>query len=495
MRYLSCSSAQTSVSFEEAVLTGWGEDNSMLLPADIPSIPLPTILRWKSLPYPSLARIILRYFVSPDEISDDDWTRIFDHCYDHFLNPVVDYAHLEGLTVADLSRGPSLAFKDLGMQCLCSVLDFFLQRRSTTMTVLVGTSGDTGPSAMVALKGRLSMNIIVLYPLGRVSEEQEAQMLSYDADSVNARCFGVEGTSDELDAPIEAVFRASEFRRKHVLGSVNSVNVLRLLAQVVHFFDMYLHEVRSTSESAEIDVAIPSGAAGHLTAAVIAKLMGLPIARMIVSTNANDILHRMLTQGRLVREDKVQRTLASAMDISVPYNIERLLFLASKGDVHTVRGIMDSLRQGQPTTIPTNVVQWFKDIGMESMRVSDDEILETIRWTHFAQNSVQDPHTAVGIAAARRLQSAAPSIRAMYCMGCANPAKFGGTLVQALGAEEAEKAKEVLGRRSIHAQALLTSVSQLPSLRLTARKSFCRGEDWETMLKEEIVNFEEERMS
>ena len=487
MRYISCSSCQREVSFEQAVVEGWAEGGGMYLPREIPELTLPSLLEMKHLSYPDLARSVLRLFVSVDEIPERDWGSLFEQCYDQFLDPVIDYSPLEDLTVVDLSRGPSLAFKDLGMQCLCSVLDYLLRRRDASRTILVGTSGDTGPSAMVALKDKPSMKIIVLYPLGRVSEEQEAQMLSFDACLENARCFGVEGTSDELDVPIETVFKDYEFRKTHPLGSVNSVNVLRLLAQVVHFFHIFLQEVKRSPDSSAIEVAIPSGAAGHLTAAVIAKLMGVPITRIVVGTNANDVLHRMLTQGNISREQAVQRTLASAMDITIPYNIERLLYLATK-DVNVVSSTMSSLRSGVPTTLSSDTLAWFAEMGIVSARVSDEEILETMRWTHHSQRRVQDPHTAVGIAAARRLRQVHPSPLSMYCMGCANAAKFSDTLSSALGPDEAKKALQSLGSDNAHVRAMLMQTSRIQELRMRAREVFSAGEDWPSHLKSEIIS-------
>ena len=460
------------------------------LPQKIPQLSLATIHSWSSLTYPKLASVLLRHFVSEEEIIEEDWNALFSTCFSDFLDPVIDYTPIDdSITVVDLSRGPSLAFKDLGMQCLTAVMDFFLKRRKAKLTLLVGTSGDTGPSAMIALKNKPSMNIIVLYPAHGVSAPQEAQMLAYDLRLPSAKCFGVEGNSDELDEVIESVFLDNSLRNKFHLGTVNSVNVLRLLAQVVHFFHLYLRAKSLNSSIEHVHVSIPSGAAGHLTASVIAKLMGLPLKNILVGTTVeNDILYGMLERG-LIQRKTVAPTLASAMDISVPYNIERLLFLASQKDKELTKSAMLHLREGIDFQLPENIQAWFSSHGLLPFRVSKEEILETIKFTHINGGTVQDPHTSVGIKAAQLWHSQQHfEVGIVYCMGCACPLKFIDTIELALGREEAAAAIDSIVSTNMHAKNLHENMSNIGRLRATKRLNFEKHgqRSWQERLVSEI---------
>lgn len=346
---------------------------------------------------------------------------------------------------------------------------------------------------MYALGGKSSINCIVLYPIDHVSAEQEMQMLHCNSIYSNTRCFGVCGSSDELDAPIEQVFKDTTYKNTHSLGSVNSVNILRLLAQIVHFFSSYFHAIHTNSTNcSHIHVSIPSGAAGHLTAALIAKTMGLPIQSIIVATNSNDILYRFILTG-ILQKKNITSTYANAMDISVPYNIERILYLASNRDIVSTKEAMDCLRGGKEFTASQHIRDYLTSMNVVAYTATDDEILRTIRLTH-SYGLMQDPHTCVGIHAALSFMQSTPVtpnlpnaalLVPIYCMGCASPVKFRETIRVALGGAAAE-ALRVCELRCPHALAL-AAMCEGPALR--KRPVFGPGQDWVARLRSEIESF------
>ena len=526
MKYNSCTTSQKDVSFEDAVLLGWAEGNGMFLPAFVPAVDIHTLRSWIDFDYKQLVKTILRYFISEDEIDEDNWNKLIDDiCYQDFLNPIITYDETpiiisdDGSTentvhIVDLARGPSLAFKDFGMQCLCAIMDFFLKRKAKKLTIIVGTSGDTGPSAMIAVKNKPNMNLIVLYPLNRISREQEVQMLSFDESIPNAKCFAVEGTSDDLDVPIETLFKDTHFKSTYGIGSVNSVNILRFLAQIVHFFHIYLHSLRCNtnataaasssipSQSASnLTISIPSGAAGQLTACIYAKLMGVPIANIIVATNSNDILFNFFVNFQLssTKNIPVKHTLANAMDIGVPYNLERVIFLATKGDTIRTRYYMDVLR-GNETTLShlelgTDMKQWIVSMGITAYSVPDESIQEMIRHTHYIARNVQDPHTSVGLFAAKQFIINQSSLNIgdksnVYCIKCANPIKFMDIVSAALSSDiGANEAKQLIVKDNYHAAELADRMEGLIGLRSRSRMRFVNGENWVDRLKVEVIHF------
>lgn len=274
------------------------------------------------------------------------------------------------------------------------------------MTLIVGTSGDTGPSALEACRGAENLSCIVLYPNGNVSSVQEWQMLRCHAECNNAHVVVVDGSSDDLDVPCEAALRDQELKAVHNLGTVNSVNIVRLIMQTCHFFHAYLS---LPTTPPQLDVCIPSGAAGHLTACVLAKTMGLPLRHIVVATNQNDVLSIMVNEGVLARKERVVATNSNAMDIQVPYNFERLLFLLTEGDAEAVRTWVQMVHRGERVELPETVRNGFRDLGLKAVSIgqgaAEFEVLHTIRHVYGAVGYVLDPHTAVGVAAVRKVSA------------------------------------------------------------------------------------------
>uniref|UniRef100_A0A7S3PNT8 threonine synthase n=1 Tax=Aplanochytrium stocchinoi TaxID=215587 RepID=A0A7S3PNT8_9STRA len=401
-------------SFEEALMSGWAQNGGMLLPEHIPKLNLE---KCRSLSYPELCFEIIRLF-SGDEIPAADLKGICDRSFERFSTKNVIELHAldDNLYICELWHGPTLAFKDLGLQALAELLCYFLNKNKKRLNLLIGTSGDTGGSALEAFKGKGNVDVVCLYPKGRVSKVQERQMTSVGSE---ANCYVVacEGTSDELDVPVEAVLNDFDFKTKHCCGSVNSVNIGRILVQIVHFFWAYFRVGRE-----HVGFSIPTGAAGHLTAGIIAMQMGLPIkGGMHVATNNNDIMHRFLSCGTATVAQSCLRTLSNAMDIQVPYNIERIVNLASGRNGKLTREWMSSFKQenGSFSATPQVMKVLHDEYHITSSSVSDEDIQQCIKSTWSSKKYLLDPHTAVGVFAGQKVLKDSSNMRnmTMICMG------------------------------------------------------------------------------
>ena len=513
-------------SFEEAVLAGWADDGGMLLPTVIPTVDRPTLRRWAALSYPALCAEVLKLFVPPDAarggIAHADLEAIVLGCFGRFghrdvvtvrelvpaagagvaaatekeeeeeegarrsSSPLLARGEVRGakLHVAELWHGPTLAFKDLGMSVLGALLNHLLLRRGARTTLLVGTSGDTGSSAIEAVRGLPAIQLVVLYPLGgRCTAVQERQMTHAAAAARNVHLVGVEGSSDDLDVPMEACFRDLRFKRAQSLGSINSVNVARLLVQTVHFFYAYLRVNPAADDAAAGPVAfsVPSGAAGHLSAGALALRMGLPSAALLASVNANDSLHRLLRDGEMAAGPAaaggraVRTTISPSMDICVPYNVWRLLALTGACGPEQMRALQAQLiapsgggrAVGGAMRLPPALRDALRSLlGVRSAAVGEQETLATIRAVHSATGGTHliDTHTAVGIAGAAKVLASAGGgegaaagagsehggglcgARHVICMGCAHPAKFLPAVSEAvLGAGREAELRAALG--------------------------------------------------
>ena len=353
--------------FEEAVLAGWADDGGMILPETLPILDASKLVG-KS--FEDVAFEVLRLFT--DNIPDEELKKVLNEAFNDFgcadvvkTRPIIFGDH--SITVAELWHGPTLAFKDLGMQVLARILNLLLLRRNERRTIIVGTSGDTGSSACEALAGLPSMSLIVLYPgHGRISAVQELQMsrckeAGADERYSNIHVVAVDGTSDELDVAVEGNLKDPTLNTG--LGSVNSVNIVRVLMQVVSYFFVYANlQSGSLSDEPSVHFYVPTGAAGHITAGAMAVQMGLPI-KVVAATNANGAPLAMLIATGSFRRGEASRSFAPAMDIQMPYNIERLLCLYARhagppGEVgESVSRWMDALKETGDLKLPNNIEQ------------------------------------------------------------------------------------------------------------------------------------------
>ena len=314
--------------------------------------------------------------------------------------------------VLELWHGPTGSFKDLALTVASSFVNYFLQKEDKKGTVLVGTSGDTGSSAIQGTIGKERLSAVVLYPRGRVTRVQELQMTTVCLHNIVV-C-AVEGTSDDIDVALRKVFMDAEFASKHTLLSFNSINVARVLVQIAHFLYSYLKICPGADR--EVNFYVPSGALGNVTAGYIACCMGLPV-KLVACVNENDVFHRALLTGELSLPSEVIHTYSSAMDIQVPYNLERLLFFMSRGKGDVVRKTMETFERVGSCRIPQDVLN--KNTFLSTIRVDTEETLATMRHVWEEYRYAICPHTAVAMHAA--LSQSHPAV----VVATATLAKFG----------------------------------------------------------------------
>ncbi|KAH9854581.1 tryptophan synthase beta subunit-like PLP-dependent enzyme [Lenzites betulinus] len=485
MKYFSTRGADQLLSFEETVLAGLGPDGGLYIPEHIPSLPENWQTAWQDFSFVELSVEVLSLYISPEEISKAELRTLVDKSYSTFRHP--DIAPLKKLDektyVLELFHGPTFAFKDVALQLLGNLFEFFLKRRNARkgpsekperLTVVGATSGDTGSAAIYGLRNKANISIFILHPKGRVSPIQEAQMTT--VTDANVHNLAVKGTFDDCQDIVKALFADREFNNTHRLGAVNSINWARILAQTVYYFLSYFHIRRQVPDAAEIQYVVPTGNFGDILAGYYAKRMGLPIGRLGVATNANDILARFWKSGAYEKVDSaagapaegasepaggasdgkqatdasgVRETLSPAMDILVSSNFERLLwYLAYEGAAQgadeaakkraasaTIAEWMGKVKSDGRVQVPVAVLELARrDFFAE--RVSDSQTLETIKYYFQSEaHYVADPHTAVGLCAARTVAPHNPPNTYQIVLSTAHPAKFSEAVTRALHSE------------------------------------------------------------
>ncbi|MBI3924029.1 MAG: threonine synthase [Armatimonadetes bacterium] len=414
MQYVSTRGGTVPASFGQAVMMGLAEDGGLLVPDRIPRFhnELPRLSR---LSYPQLALELMSPFV--DDVPREDLEELLERSYGPaFGEPVARLVELGAVSVLELFHGPTLAFKDVALQFLGNLFEYLLGRENQHLNVLVATSGDTGSAAIYGLRGRERINVFVMHPRGRISGLQERQMTTVlDGNVFN---LAIEGSFDDCQQILKALSANLEFKRRVGLGAVNSVNWARVLAQLVYYFWAYL---RSGAE--RIQFSVPTGNFGNILAGWYAWRMGLPIERLVLGTNDNDILARFYQTGVYAR-GSVRHTLAPAMDIQVASNFERYLYHRLDGDPQALRRAMDTFRAAGELRLGQ------ADPIFRAAACDRRQILSTIRRFHEEHGYLLDPHTAVGVAAG--LENALPEIP-LVCVGTAHPAKFPRAIQEAIG--------------------------------------------------------------
>lgn len=403
MKYCSTRGGVKGLTFEDALYTGYAEDGGILLPEEIPNISNDKLKSWSKLSYVELVKEIVPYFVGEDEIPKDELNSLLDRAFGRFTHPeVAPIARLnDGLNVIELFHGVTWAFKDLALSCVGQFLEYFLNKRQTHLTIIVGTSGDTGSAAIEAIRGLKWVDIVVLLPKGRCSRVQEHQMTSVIEDNVHV--FRVDGSSDDLDIPIKKVFMDVPFRRKHNMTSINSINWARVMIQTAHYIYSYLQMCPNCD--GEVEIVVPTGACGNVTSGCLARLMGVPL-RLVCAVTTNDIVARTVSDGDYSMADKVNQTLATAMDIQIPYNMERIWYMMTGGDAPRIKALMDEFEKTGKVQVPDDIREKTKEIIVDTFVATDDVVRTTMRRTFEKDNYHICPHTAIGVAYHhRRLES------------------------------------------------------------------------------------------
>ncbi|XP_025783131.1 threonine synthase-like 2 [Puma concolor] len=424
MRYISTRGMAPRVDFEGALFSGYAPDGGLFMPEELPQLSIETLHQWSTLSYPGLVKELCTLFIGPELIPRDVLNGLIDQAFSRFRHrEVVHLSRLRnGLNVLELWHGVTYAFKDLSLCCTAQFLQYFLEKKEKHVTVVVGTSGDTGSAAIESVQGAKNMDIIVLLPKGHCTKIQELQMTTVLRENVHV--FGVEGNSDELDEPIKAVFADVAFVKKHNLMSLNSMNWSRVLVQMAHHFFAYFQCASSldTDPLPRVEVVVPTGAAGNLAAGCIAQKMGLPI-RLVVAVNRNDIIHRTVQQGDFSLSEAVEQTLASAMDIQVPYNMERIFWLLSGSNSQVTRALMEQFERTQSVSLPKELHSKLSG-AVTSESVSDEAITQTMARCWEENKYLLCPHSAVAVSYHYQQMEQQPPSLPRCCLAPASAAKF-----------------------------------------------------------------------
>lgn len=426
VRYISTRGEAPPQTFTDVLLAGLAPDGGLYVPERWPALSANEVAGLAGRSYVDVAARVIQPFVG-DAFSPDELRETLAKAYAGFAHPSVAPLRQvdDNLFSLELFHGPTLAFKDLAMQWLGQVMNRALREKGRRATIVGATSGDTGAAAIEAFRGLDSVDVFILYPHGRVSDVQRRQMTGV-ADA-NVHVIALEGTFDDAQAILKKLFRDAKFRDDLGLAGVNSINWARVLAQVVYYFSA---AVSLGAPHREISFAVPTGNFGDIFAAWIAKRMGLPISRLVIATNENDILARTLETGRYEVRG-VTPTSSPSMDIQVSSNFERLLFDATRRDAAAVRRMMASLDQSRAFTIDPPVLAAIR-ADFEAERVDETQTRAEIAQAWTKAGIVLDPHTAVGVTSARRAL-ARDRETPVVVAATAHPAKFPDVVVAATG--------------------------------------------------------------
>lgn len=426
MRYQSTRGTIRGLSFKEAVMMGLANDGGLLLPESIPQLTAGDLDGLARLAYPELAFQILNHFIS--DIPSADLKTLIDHSYAGFdhedITPVANY---DGLYILELFHGPTLAFKDVALQLLGNLFEYLLRERQEKMNIIGATSGDTGSAAIYGVRGKANIRIFILHPRGKVSPIQELQMTTVTDDNVFN--IAIDGTFDDGQRIVKEIFGDIEFKQRHALGAVNSINWARVLAQIVYYFYAWGRVSRETGQP-NINFSVPTGNFGDIFAGFLAKKMGLPINQLILATNSNNILTRFVNDNDYSIGD-VHPTVSPSMDIQIASNFERYLFyLLDQDTSRLARAMQEFSATGKLSVNPAELARVQKDF--RSLSIDDRQTVETIRDFHRTTGYTLDPHTATGVRAALDLKvGETPTV----CLATAHPAKFGDAVIAATGRE------------------------------------------------------------
>jgi threonine synthase len=441
MRYISTrddSPNPSKKTFTEILLAGLAPDGGLYLPEAYPQISRAELDQWRTLSYADLAFAVLSKFI--DDIPPADLQALVNKTYTAtvYCNgrepeqapEITPVSWLKpGLGVLELSNGPTLAFKDMAMQLLGNLFEYVLEKKGESINILGATSGDTGSAAEYAMRGKHGVRVFMLSPHGKMSDFQRAQM--YSLQDGNIFNIAVRGMFDDAQDIVKAVSNDHAFKARHKIGAVNSINWARVAAQIVYYFKGYFAGTKSNDE--QLDFAVPSGNFGNICAGHIARMMGLPIAQLVMATNENDVLDEFFQSG-VYRPRGTAETLATSspsMDISKASNFERFVFDLVGRDPAVVRELWAKVDAGGGFDLSDSAFfAKLPQFGFVSGKSSHADRLETIAWIYGKYGVMVDPHTADGLKLA--IEKRTPG-RPMLALETALPAKFESTIIEALG--------------------------------------------------------------
>ena len=430
MKYISTRGATDRKTFGEVLLMGLAPDGGLMLPEHYPQIDRATLDKWRGLAYADLAFEIMRLFAT--DIPEDDLRAIINRTYtaEAFGNAEITPVRTlsDGLKIQALSNGPTLAFKDMAMQFLGNAFEYVLKREGQTLNIVGATSGDTGSAAEYALRGKEGIHVFMMSPEGKMSAFQRAQM--YSLQDENIHNIAVDGMFDDCQDIVKAIQNDAAFKEKYRIGTVNSINWGRVMAQVVYYFAGYFKATKSNDET--VSFCVPSGNFGNVCAGHIAKQMGLPIRRLMVATNENDVLDEFFKTGsyRPRTAAHTHVTSSPSMDISKASNFERFIFDLTGRDAAEIETLWAEVGAGKGFNLAFALDKIRNEYGFVSGKSLHRDRLAVIKQVYEQDGELIDPHTADGVKVARELREADETV---VCLETALAAKFADTIREAVG--------------------------------------------------------------
>ena len=411
MKYISTRDNNLEFSFEEVFLKGLADDGGLFIPVNIQPFSKEELDRFKKLDYTDLATEIIHPFLG-SFITKESLKSLINKSYSTFREKeVVKLRKVGDLEILELFHGPTLAFKDVAMQFIGNLYEYYLEKNNSEINIVVATSGDTGAAAIDAIKNKKNLNIFVLHPNNKISSVQRQIMTTGPAKNVFN--IAIEGNFDDCQNIVKSMFADLQFSKLINMSGVNSINWARIIAQAVYYFYSYF----KINSSDKISFSVPTGNFGDVYAGYLAKKMGLPIDKLIVATNTNDILHRAISKGDYIAK-KVSETISPSMDIQIASNFERLIYDISDKDSETTKEIMNKIKVNKYKINEKDLIKINKDFVSEC--INEEETLSTIKQIYNEYNLVIDPHTAIGVGALRKLNIKSRSI----VLATAHPCKF-----------------------------------------------------------------------
>ena len=409
MKYISTRNNKKEFDFKTVFLKGLADDGGLFIPKSLKKYSNEELQELKKLNYNQLSVEIINQF-SSDFITKDELSSLIDKSYSTFREKeVVKISNIGSLKLLELFHGPTLAFKDIAMQFIGNLYEYYLSKNDEKINIVVATSGDTGAAAIDAIKGKNNLNIFVLHPNNRISPVQRKLMTT--VEDKNVFNIAIEGNFDDCQNIVKSMFSDLDFSKSINMSGVNSINWARIIAQSVYYFYSYFKLNKET-----VSFSVPTGNFGDVFAGYLAKQMGLPIEKLIVATNENDILHRAISKGDYVSK-KVKETLSPSMDIQLASNFERLIYYVNNSNADITADIMSKIKQNSYHIEKNNLETIQKDFVSESC--NEQETLDIIKNNFKDNNIILDPHTAVGVGVANKL-----SFNDCVVLSTAHPCKF-----------------------------------------------------------------------
>jgi len=421
MRYVSTRDNSKEYSFEDVFVKGLADDGGLYVPKSLKKYSTKELLELKNLSYNELSTEIINLF-SSDFISKEELSSLIKKSYSTFREKeVVKLSNVGEIKLLELFHGPTLAFKDVAMQFIGNLYEYYLNKNDKKINIIVATSGDTGAAAIDAIKGKSNLNIFVLHPNNKISSIQRKIMTT--VEEKNVFNIAVDGNFDDCQNIVKQMFSDLDFSKSINMSGVNSINWARIIAQAVYYFYSYFKLGKET-----ISFSVPTGNFGDVFAGYLAKKMGLPIDKLIVATNENDILHRAISKGDYVSKE-VKETSSPSMDIQLASNFERLIYYVNNSDSEKTAEIMKKVKQNSYQIEKSNLDIIQKDFLSESC--NEKETLDIIKKNYEENSIILDPHTAVGVGAAKKL-----SFNDCVVLSTAHPCKFPDAINNAINKHE-----------------------------------------------------------